>query len=77
LAAFLIVDVTEVNDEPTYAKYRQGVPSTLAVQGGHTWFVADRLRRLREIGDLIGSSSFAFTLSRLHATGGEIQPILN
>jgi len=34
LAAFLIVEVTEVHDEQTYAQYRQRVPSTLAAGGG-------------------------------------------
>ena len=34
MAAFLIVDVTEVSSEPIYAEYRQGVPSTLAGHGG-------------------------------------------
>jgi uncharacterized protein (DUF1330 family) len=34
LAAFLIIEVTEVHDEQTYAQYRERVPSTLAADGG-------------------------------------------
>ncbi len=34
MAAFLIVDVTQVRNEPVYNEYRKGVPSTLAAHGG-------------------------------------------
>jgi uncharacterized protein (DUF1330 family) len=34
LAAFLIIEVTEVHDEQTYVQYRERVPSTLAADGG-------------------------------------------
>lgn len=34
MAAFLIIEVTEVHDEQTYAQYRDRVPSTLAADGG-------------------------------------------
>jgi uncharacterized protein (DUF1330 family) len=34
LAAFLIVEITEVHDEQTYAQYRERVPLTLAANGG-------------------------------------------
>lgn len=77
LAAFLIVDVTEVSGELIYAEYRQGVPSTLAEHGGRYWFEAVKLKRLKEIGDLVALSSCASTLSRLHASGGASLPILN
>lgn len=77
LAAFVIVDVTEVNDEPTYAKYRKGAPSTLAAHG-RTYLV-----RGRKVETLEGNWRpsrvvvVRFTLSRLHASGGKIQAILN
>lgn len=34
MAAFLIIEVTEVHDEQAYAQYRERVPSTLAAGGG-------------------------------------------
>lgn len=34
MAAFLIIEVTEVHDERTYAQYRERVPSTLEADGG-------------------------------------------
>lgn len=34
MAAFLIIEVTEVHDELTYARYRERVPSTLATDRG-------------------------------------------
>jgi len=32
--AYVIVDVTEIRDEPRYARYREGVPATIAAAGG-------------------------------------------
>jgi uncharacterized protein (DUF1330 family) len=32
--AYLIVDVTAIHDEPTYASYRAAVPATIAAAGG-------------------------------------------
>ncbi len=34
MPAFLIVDVTDVSNEPIYAEYRKRVPSMLAAHGG-------------------------------------------
>jgi hypothetical protein len=61
LAAFLIVDVTDMSSEPIYAKYRQRVASTLAASWWNlfgSW--RSRLKRWKETGDLYGSLSSGF-----------------
>jgi uncharacterized protein (DUF1330 family) len=32
--AYVIVDVTEIHDEPRYARYREAVPASIAAAGG-------------------------------------------
>ena len=68
MAAFLIVDVTDVSNEPIYAEYREKVAEL-------TWSAAVRLKPLKATGDLSGSSC-ASTLPMPHATGGAIQSTL-
>jgi uncharacterized protein (DUF1330 family) len=34
MTAYLIVDVTQIHNEPAYARYREAVPATIAAAGG-------------------------------------------
>jgi len=77
LAAFLIIEVTEVHDERTYAQYRGRVPSTLAAEGGATWFAAGEWKCLKEAGNRSESWSYASILLRRRVAGGMIRGIRN
>jgi uncharacterized protein (DUF1330 family) len=62
LAAFLIVDVTEVSKEPIYAEYRHRAPTTLAAHVGTYLVRGGQVETSKAIGDLSAWLSCALSL---------------